>query len=243
MRRPLARIAGGVAAVVCALSLQVTASNHREAPITALDPKADITDLYAFRSYGAGSGARVTLILCVDPLLDPANGPNWVPFDDEILYEIKIDNNHDAKEDITLQFRFETEQRLPSLFQVYAGVGGSGASAPANSPAPVPPGTLIVPPQITSFASPGLGQRQRYSVRALGGNREFDLRAVDGRTLYAVTTNGLRTMDYPALYSQGVHDLPGGIQVFAGTTDDPFWIDLGAASTPSTCAVPSHPAR
>ncbi len=230
MRRPFGRSAVGVVAVVCALSLQVTASNHREAPITALDHKADITDLYAFRSYGAGDAARVTLILCVDPLLDPANGPNWFPFDDEILYEIKIDNNNDAREDITLQFRFETEQRLPSLFQVYAGVGGSGASAPANSPAPVPPGTLIVPPQITSFDSPGLGQRQRYSVRAFGGNREFDLRAVDGRALYAVPTNvGPRTMDYTALFSQGVHDLPGGIKVFAGTTDDPFWIDLGAA--------------
>ena len=58
MRRPFGRSAVGVVAVVCALSLQVTASNHREAPITALDHKADITDLYAFLSYGAGDAAR-----------------------------------------------------------------------------------------------------------------------------------------------------------------------------------------
>ena len=63
--------------------------------------------------YGAGSAGKVTLIMGVDPLLDPANGPNWFPFDDEILYELKIDNDHDAREDVTLQFRFETDQRLP----------------------------------------------------------------------------------------------------------------------------------
>lgn len=56
------------------------AANHREAPITALDHKADITDVYAFVSYSpdqpAGTPpAKVTLILAVDPLLEPANGP------------------------------------------------------------------------------------------------------------------------------------------------------------------------
>jgi hypothetical protein len=94
----------------------------------------------------------------------------------------------------------------------------------------VTPGTLVVPPQITSFNSPGLGQRQKYSVTAFGGNRRFDLTPTDNRQLYAVPTNvGPRTMDYQALFAQGIFDLPGGIKVFAGTTDDPFWIDLGGA--------------
>ena len=230
MNRRFARLVAAIAATVCALGLQVTASNHREAPITALDHKADITDIFAFRSYNDGGTPKVTLILCVDPLLDPANGPNWFPFDDEILYEIKIDNNQDAREDIAFQFRFETQQRLPGLFQVYAGIGASGAVAPANSPAPVAPGTLIVPPQITDFDSPGLGQRQRFSVTALRGANRFDLTSTDGRRLYAVPTNvGPRTMDYEALFAQGIYNLPAGIRVFAGTTDDPFWIDLGAA--------------
>ena len=61
-------------------------ANHREAPITALDHKADITDVFAFRSYDAGGVPRVSLIMCVDPLLEPGNGPNWFPFDPEILY-------------------------------------------------------------------------------------------------------------------------------------------------------------
>ncbi len=115
------------------------AANHREAPITALDHKADITDVYAFRSYGSASKPRVTLIMSVDPLLEPGNGPNYFPFDDDILYELKVDNDNDAVEDVVFQFRFKTEQRLPNLFQVYAGVPG-GANAPANSPAPVAAG-------------------------------------------------------------------------------------------------------
>ena len=95
-------------------------SSHREAPITALDPKADITDLYAFVSYGTSQvpntpPSKVTLILCVDPFLEPANGPNWFPLDPEILYEINVDNDQDAEPDITFQFRFSTEQRLPRL--------------------------------------------------------------------------------------------------------------------------------
>ena len=190
-------------ALLAALTPTLDAANHREAPITALDHKADITDVYAFMSYGPGGAGKVTLMMGVDPLLDPANGPNWFPFDDEILYELKVDNNNDAREDITIQFRFETEQRLPSLFQVYAGIG-NGAFAPSNSPAPVAPGTLIVPPQITSFDSPGLGQRQRYSVRAFSGNQQFDLFSTDGRPLYAVPTNvGPRTMDYVGALQPG----------------------------------------
>jgi hypothetical protein len=219
----------GIGAALATLTPPLTAANHREAPITALDHKADITDVYAFMGYGPGSTGKVTIIMGVDPLLDTANGPNWFPFDDEILYEIKVDNDHDAREDVTLQFRFETDQRLPSLFQVYAGVE-NGAVAPPNSPAPVPPGTLIVPPRITSFDSAGLGQRQRYSVTAVRGHQQFELRPLDGRALFAVPANvGPRTMDYAALFDEGIYTLPAGIRVFAGTTDDAFWIDLGGA--------------
>ena len=94
------------------------ASNHREAPITALDQKADITDLYAFVSYGGNQSpntkpSKVTLILCVDPFLEPANGPTWFPFDPDILYEIHVDNDHDALADVSFQIRFQTQYQLP----------------------------------------------------------------------------------------------------------------------------------
>jgi len=203
------------------------AANHREAPITALDHKADITDVYAFRSYGGSSSTpRVTMIMSVDPLLEPANGPNYFPFDDDILYELKVDNDNDAVEDVVFQFRFKTEQRLPNLFQVYAGVPG-GAVAPANSPAPVAPGTPIVPGQIKTFDDAGLGQRQRYSVTMIKNG--VATRLSRGTALYAVPANvGPRTMDYEALFRLGTYSLDNEIKVFAGTTDDAFWIDLGA---------------
>lgn len=234
MRNIQSVLAAGLS-LCMAIPMGVRAANHREAPITSLDHKADITDFFAFVSYGPNqqSGQRpskVTFVLCVDPLLEPANGPNYFPFDPGILYEIKVDNNNDAREDVTFQFRFTTEQRLPGLWQVFAGIGESGAAAPANSPAPVAPGTLLVPPRITSFSSPGLGQRQRYTVNVMRNEVATPLANPDGRPFWAVPANaGARTMDYGALFRQATYPLPNGMSVFAGTVDDPFWIDLGAA--------------
>ena len=210
----------------------VLASSHREAPIVALDQKADITDVYAFRSNGAGV-PKVTLIMCVDPFLEPANGPTYFPFDPDILYEIKIDNNNDAVEDVVLQLRFTTEQRLPNLFQVYAGAG-SGIAAPANSPAPVAPGTQVVPPRITDLDGPGsagLGQRQTYTLTLVRNGVSTPIQNASGGPFFVVPANaGPRTMDYPALFAKGTYATSlADVKVFAGTTDDPFWIDLGAA--------------
>jgi hypothetical protein len=208
----------------------VYTANHREAPITALDHKADITDVYAFMSYDGDPTARVTLIMCVDPLLEPANGPNWFPFDPDILYELKLDNNNDAVEDITFQFRFSTEIRFPGVFQTYAGIAG-GRPAPSNSPPPVPPGTPIIPDRITDFDSPGLGLRQNYTVTMLKGGVATQLGNSTGQPFYAVPANvGPRTMDYAALFDLGTYTADiAGVKIFAGTTDDAFYIDLGGA--------------
>lgn len=215
------------------------AANHREAPITALDHKADIADFFAFVSYDDPS--KVTFILDVDPLLEPANGPTQFPFDPEILYTIKIDNDFDAIRDVAFEFRFQTEIRLPGVFQGLVGAG-DGIPAPANSPAPIPPGTPIVPPAITALDGPGsdgLGLRQTYSVTLLRGGEVGATRTLlsEGQTLYAVPSNaGPRTMpDYPALTDQGIYDLGDGVRVFAGTVEDPFGSISGPPSTPSTC--------
>jgi len=229
MQNPSIRHLIAFAALAAALC-GAQASSHREAPMMALDHKADITDIYAFRSYDGVSLPRVTLILNVDPLLEPGNGPNWFPFDPDILYEIKIDNNNDAVEDIVFQFRFSTEQRLPNLFQVYAGAG-AGIVAPYNSPQPVAPGTLIVPPQIVDFSSPGLGQRQSYTVTMIKGGVATPIPNASGQPLFSVPANvGPRTMNYNALFGQAIYNTSvANVRVFSGTVDDPFWIDLGAA--------------
>jgi hypothetical protein len=230
---PLAAIAVLTAASL-AFPPGAIAASHREAPITALDHKADITDFFAFVSYDRPD--KVTFILDVDPLLEPANGPNYFPFDPNVLYAIKIDNNHDAIEDVWFEFRFTTELRAPDVFTGFVGAG-SGIPAPGNSPPPVAPGTRIVPPAITALDGPGsegLGLRQRYTVtlaRRGPGNSVKRISVGTHERLFALPSNvGPRTMpDYPSLFKQAIHQVAPEVRVFAGTVEDPFWIDLGAA--------------
>lgn len=207
------------------------AASHREAPLTAMDRLADITDFFAFRS--PENPDTVVFIMGVDPLLEPANGPNYFPFDPEILYEIKVDNDHDAVADITFQFQFQTEIRLPDVFTGFVGIS--------------PDETVIdgvLPPPITALDGPGsqgLSLRQTYSVILVKdgpGKRATELTA--DTPLFAVPSNvGPRTMpDYPSLAEQGVYTLENGVRVFAGTTDDPFYIDLGAAFDTFNLRVP-----
>ena len=211
------------------------ASSHREAPITALDHTADITDFYSFVSYDHPD--RVTFIMNVDPFLEPSNGPNYFPFDPAILYQIKIDNNHDAKEEVGFRIRFKTEIRAPQVFQAYVGAG-TGIDAPKSSPPPVAPGTPIVPPAVTSLDGPGsagINVRQTYTVEMVRNGQTTELTKADGSDLIAVPSNvGPRTMpNYDALAQQGIYHVQGNgaydISVFAGTVADPFFIDLGAA--------------
>ena len=187
------------------------ASSHREAPITALDRSADVTDWYAFVSYD--NPKNVTFILNVDPLLEPANGPNYFPFDPSVLYQMHVDNNQDGLDDITFQFRFTTEVNQPNLYTGF--IGG----LPGNPP-------------ITSLSGPGsegLSLRQTYTVTMVKNGESTIL--IGPQTLYAVPSNvGPATMpNYQSLFNQGIYTLDNGIKVWAGTADDPFFIDLGAA--------------
>ena len=218
-----------VVSLVWAQSAQ--AASHREAPLTSLDRTADITDFYAFVSPDRPDS--VTSIVCSDPLLEPANGPNYFPFDPDVLYAIRIDNNHDAKEDVSFEFRFDTEQNLPGVPVGLAGAGG-GIPAPALSPPPIAPGTPLVPPAITALEGPGsqgIGLRQTYRVTLKQNGKSKSLKRSGGGDLIALPSNvGPRTMpDYASLFGQAVFELPDGIRVFAGTVDDSFFIDLGAA--------------
>jgi len=198
-------------ALLLLVPTSVFASSHREAPIAALDHSADVTDWYAFVSYDHPD--RVTMILNVDGFLEPSNGPNYFPFDPNVRYVMNVDNNRDGLTDISFQFRFNTEIRQPGVFTGFVG-GIAGI------------------PQITALNGPGsegLSLRQTYTVTMIKNGVATDLTA--GRTLYAVPSNvGPLTMPkYQDLFSQGVYDLGNGVRTFAGTVDDPFYIDLGAA--------------
>jgi hypothetical protein len=228
----------GVALIAAALMLApvpMPAANHREAPITSLDRAADITDWYAFVSYDDPS--KVTMILNVDPLLDPGNGPNYFPFDPDIVYAMRVDNDNDAVSDVTFEFRFQTEYRAPGLFTGFLGAG-NGINAPMNAPRGLTSqssvGTQVIPPAITALdgrGSEGLNFRQTYTITMIEGSGENQKRTdlTGGRKLFAVPSNvGSRTMpNYTALARQGIYNVERGIRVFAGTVDDPFYIDLG----------------
>src|SRR5476649_1159747 len=104
------------------------ASSHREAPLISGDPQADNTDVYAFMS--PDTPDNVTLIASFLPFEDPSGGPNFYKFGDNVLYEIKIDNNGDGVEDITYQFRFTSGVVNPNTF-LYA----TGAIKSLDDPA------------------------------------------------------------------------------------------------------------
>ena len=209
MKRLNSFVAFAMALIVLAPSL--FASSHREAPISALDHSADVTDWYAFVSYDHPD--RVTMILNVDGFLEPSNGPNYFPFDPNVRYIMNVDNSQSGKANIQFIFRFKTEIRQPGVFTGF--VGGIGGI-----------------PQITSLNGPGsegLSLRQTYTVTMIKNGVATDL--ADGKTLYAVPSDvGPLTMPkYNELFKQGIYELDNNVRVFAGTVDDPFYIDLGAA--------------
>ena len=179
----------------------VRASSHREAPLISQDPLADNTDVYAFVS--PNNPDRVTLIANFIPFEAPYGGPNFFKFDDNVLYEILVDNDGDAVEDVTFQFRFRTETRNANTFLYNTGT-------------------------ITSLDSPAFNVRQFYSVSLQEGPRRRGRPTVLAQDLPTppVNVGNRSTPNYEALAAAAVRQLPGNVQVFAGQRDDPFFVDL-----------------
>jgi Domain of unknown function (DUF4331) len=177
------------------------ASSHREAPLISGDPLADNTDLYAFVS--PVNSDRVTLIANFIPFEAPYGGPNFFKFDDNVLYEIMVDNDGDAVEDVTYQFRFKTQTLNANTFLYNTGT-------------------------ITSLDSAAFNVRQTYSLTRVVGPRRTGAATLLGSDLPTPPVNvGLRsTPNYAALAQAAVRQLPNNTQVFAGQRDDPFFVDL-----------------
>ena len=177
-----------------------TASSHREAPVIADDPAADNTDLYAFRSPDRPN--TVTLVANYIPLEEPAGGPNFAKFDDSVLYELNVDTDGDAEEDLSYQFRFKTTVGNGNTFLYNTG-------------------------PVTSLDDPDLNVRQTYTVTRVTGKGKAEVLG-SGIPTPPVNIGPRSTPGYDALASAAVRDLPGGIKVFAGQRDDPFFVDLGS---------------
>ena len=110
--RPLIRgIALLLAGLMAATEVPaVQAASHREAPLIALDPTADLTDVYAFRSWE--NDTKAVFIMNVIPQQVPASGPNFFNLDDDVQYSFNFDlNQNGIAEDLRIDFRFKTEIR------------------------------------------------------------------------------------------------------------------------------------
>ena len=109
-------------AVLSALVLSMVggagASSHREAPLISEDPVADGTDLYAWvvNPDAPAAQRRLAIVSNWIPLQEPASGPNFWKFGDDVLYAIHIDNDGDAREDISYYWRFQTTVKEPGTF-------------------------------------------------------------------------------------------------------------------------------
>src|SRR5437868_10138911 len=89
-------------AVVCG-PLPLKAADHREAPKVDAIPEGDITDVFLFTD--PNDASRVVMIMNVNPFANPAENPSF-SFSPDLLYQFKIDNTGDAREDKVIQILF-----------------------------------------------------------------------------------------------------------------------------------------
>jgi len=175
-------------------------SSHREAPEISKDPVADSTDVYAFVS--PDQPDTLTLIANYVPLQEPAGGPNFYEFGEDILYEIHIDTNGNAEPDISYQFTFTTEVTNQATFLYNTG-------------------------PITSLTSSAWNRKQFYSVTRVDSWGVHNL----GANLPCPPCNigPLSTPNYAtALAQPAVNTLSDGSLVFAGQRAEGFYVDLGS---------------
>jgi hypothetical protein len=235
-------LAGAIAAAAPA----TWASSHREAPSISGMPRVDSTDFYMFRSFSgariAESGAGyVTMIANYVPLQAPYGGPNYFALDNDAIYEIHVDNNGDAREDLTFQFNFNS-----ALDAV-----GAGATQRANAGFELTVGGQAVAIPLRQFGGVGpginggaLNELETYTVTLIRGDRRTGARTAlrptvaplaGSPTLFVkpVDNIGTKTIaDYNAyanahIYNVSVPTCARPARVFVGQREENFAVNLG----------------
>jgi len=145
----------------------------------------------------------VTFVANWIPLEEPAGGPNFYKFGDDVNYQINVDNNGDAVDDITYEFRFTTQVQNGNTFLYNTG-------------------------PVSSVTDPHFNVRQVYSVAEVrGGERRM---LAEGLSTPPVRIGPRSDVNYDATARSAVYNIDGGgTRVFAGQRDDPFFVDLGSA--------------
>ncbi len=225
-----APLAAAAAATLLALAAggNAVASSHREAPFITTSPKVDGTDFYMFRSYETGRDGYVTLIANYQPLQDAYGGPNYFAMDPNALYEIHVDNNGDAMEDLTFQFRFSNTLNKNGMGQT-VDVGGMTLASP-----------LILGGPISQVKDPALSVAEQFTLTLVRGDRRTGTatpvtNASGGSATFDKPVDNIGTKSIPdyATYA-GKHiytvNIPGcsmPAKVFVGQRQDAFAVNLG----------------
>jgi hypothetical protein len=175
-----------------------------------------------FNSYENGREDYVTIIANYLPLQDAYGGPNYFSLDDDALYEIHIDNNGDAVEDITFQFDFT--QNLNSIE-----IDSDGDASTPDVAVP-----LI---NIADASNPANVQtNESYTVTMVTGDRRSgDRKQLGGTYKKPFDYIGTKSFaNYPVYANGFIKDLPLGscagnkkARVFVGQRAESFAIDLG----------------
>jgi hypothetical protein len=198
-RRLAVTAAAAVAAIGVFVGLGPTpggASSHREAPLIAADPQADNTDLYAFVSPDTPN--KVTIISNFIPFEEPAGGPNFYQFGTGVRYDVRIDNNGDARPDVVYRWTFHNHIRNPDTFLYNTG-------------------------PVTSLDDPDLNMYQTYDVQRISGG---SAKTIVHNAVAVPSRVGTASMpDYDGLRDDGIVSTDKS-KYFAGQADDPFFADL-----------------
>jgi hypothetical protein len=185
------------------MSLQpARASSHREAPSITSMPKVDGTDFYMFASYEPGREGYVTLIANYLPLQDPYGGPNYFSMDPDALYEIHIDNDGDAKEDLSFQFRFTNKLKGITL-----PIGGKNVAIPLKQAG-----------QVSERNAAALNVNESFTLNVVRGNRRGGARGTEQTFDKPVDNIGTKTLpDYAGYAAKHVYtvNLPGFVRLDA----------------------------
>lgn len=177
------------------------ASSHREAPLISTDPYADNTDSYVFIS--PENDDNIVLIASYIPFQAPEGGPNYFAWDDNVLYDIYVDNDGDAVPDFTYTLQSESEVQTNSTFLYNTG-------------------------PITSLDDENWNERQYISVTE---HREGGASTTLLDTEFTTPSNigPKSTPNYANLEDAAIYEVMfdgDEIKIYAGQTDDPFWVDL-----------------
>ena len=189
----------------------VEASSHREAPLISNDKAADNTDFYAFVSPDRPNS--VTLLANFIPLEEPAGGPNFDKFDDNVLYQIRFDNNGDARLDLAIQFRFRTVVGNPNTFLYNTNTIDNISDPDWNVKQFM---------DVTAQIRQGDPNTPTFTTFNLGTNLPTPPVNIGPRSTPNYETN---------LAEPSISTIPtgvGDIKVFAGQRDEGFYVDLGS---------------